>query len=78
MQNNKVFHDKRSHPSGALYFDYILLHILLDFSADNGKEDALIQEYSVITSPKKYFFSKVRLIPDSARSDLSKEPIKSG
>ena len=27
---------------------------------------------------KKYFFSKVRLIPDSARSDLSKEPIKSG
>ena len=28
---------------------------------------------------KKYFFSKVRLtsIPDSARSDLSKEPIKS-
>ena len=31
---------------------------------------------SVITSP--IFFSKVRLIPDSARSDLSKEPIKSG
>ena len=27
---------------------------------------------------KKYVFSKVRLIPDSARSDLSKEPIKSG
>ena len=27
---------------------------------------------------KKYFFSKVRLIPDSARSDSSKEPIKSG
>ena len=27
---------------------------------------------------KKYFFSKIRLIPDSARSDLSKEPIKSG
>ena len=27
---------------------------------------------------KKYFFSKVRLIPDAARSDLSKEPIKSG
>ena len=27
---------------------------------------------------KKYFFSKVRLIPDSTRSDLSKEPIKSG
>ena len=26
---------------------------------------------------KKCFFSKVRLIPDSARSDLSKEPIKS-
>ena len=27
---------------------------------------------------KKYFFSKVRLITDSARSDLSKEPIKVG
>ena len=27
---------------------------------------------------KKYFFSKVRLIPDSAWSDLPKEPIKSG
>ena len=27
---------------------------------------------------KKHFFSKVRLIPDSAQSDLSKEPIKSG
>ena len=26
---------------------------------------------------KKYFFSKSRLIPDSARSDFSKEPIKS-
>ena len=26
---------------------------------------------------KKYLFSKVRLNPDSARSDLSKEPIKS-
>ena len=25
---------------------------------------------------QKYFFSKVRLIPDSTRSDLSKEPIK--
>ena len=25
---------------------------------------------------KKYLFSKVRIIPDSARSDLSKEPIK--
>ena len=28
-------------------------------------------------STKKYFFSKVRLVSDSARSDLSKEPIKS-
>ena len=27
---------------------------------------------------KKYFFSKVRLIPDPDRSDLSKEPTKSG
>ena len=27
---------------------------------------------------KKHFSSKVRLIPDSARSDLSKEPTKSG
>ena len=27
---------------------------------------------------KQYFFSKVRLIPDSDRSDLSKEPIKMG
>ena len=31
---------------------------------------------SVITSPKNTF-SKVRLFSDSARSDLSKEPIKS-
>ena len=33
---------------------------------------------SVITSPIFDFFSKVRLIPHSARSDLSKEQIKSG
>ena len=31
---------------------------------------------SVITSPN-VLFSKVRLIPDSARSNISKEPIKS-
>ena len=32
---------------------------------------------SIMTSPKNTFF-KVRLIPDSTWSDLSKEPIKSG
>ena len=47
-----------------------------------GTTDKIVDPQGPIISfrhnfTKKYFFSKVRLVSDSARSDLSKEPIKS-
>ena len=60
-------------------YDFWWRHIYVHLTIASG-EDILGPEGPYISFPhnltKKYFFSKVRIVSDSARRDLSEEPIK--